>query len=148
MINPKELRIGNYVKGKYIDLSDNEPVEVITKIIGIDSVGFSEYSVWVEDRNNNKTESYENLEPITLTEEILLRLGFNGDRYSCEYIYTDVIIYGEFTKENISVSVNPVTGKYSFLWMNYNLLRMDVLYVHQLQNIFYSLTGKELTFKE
>ena|SRR5690606_13379568 len=73
-----ELRIGNYINGIYeteIDrgngiIEDVESLEVV-KVVGLDGVGFSDYSIWVED---GSVEEYDSFEPIPLTKEWLLKL--------------------------------------------------------------------------
>ena len=75
------------------------------------------------------------LKPIPLTEEWLLRFGFRksegrfGNQYHIDYfgIYTDV------------------RGKYCFC---FDALIKSVEFVHDLQNLFFALTGQELTIKE
>ena len=66
-------------------------------------------------------------EPIRLTEEWLLKFGFerNKDAWT-SFIKNDVII---------------ATDK--FIYMS----RTKLKYVHQLQNLYFALTGEELTFK-
>ena len=86
------------------------------------------------------------LKPIPLTEEILLKFGFNeveDERWcdmheefeECNYYYLSMF----------KIYYNPETDRFeddSLYHFNVNLK-----YVHQLQNLFYSIIGKELTFK-
>lgn len=74
-----------------------------------------------------------NFEPIPLTEEWLLKFGFekrgvNRTRWT-------------FWKIDL---VEDEKGIYSF---DESRIYIDIKYVHQLQNIYFALTGEELTFK-
>ena len=89
-------------------------------------------------------------EPIPLTKEFLLKFGFeNIDKGGNDYItYTDPNhdYYLQLDVRN--------DGKYSILDNDnsFNDLRafsmVDISYVHQLQNLYFALTGEELTFKK
>jgi len=84
-----------------------------------------------------------NFEPIPLTEEWLLKFGFEKVRidytlthcyhYQNEYCWI-YLIHGGFEFEFI-------TGNHRF-----NLMR-NFEHVHQLQNLYFALTGQELTIK-
>ena len=83
---------------------------------------------------------------VPLTEEILLKFGFNeveGERWcdmreefeECNYYYLSMF----------KIYYNPETDRFeddSLYHFNVNLK-----YVHQLQNLYFVLTGGELTFK-
>ena len=70
------------------------------------------------------------LEPIELTEEWFIKFGFE--------------------EEIDGYSLNPLTiGKY---WIRHNFQQLittsELKYVHQLQNLYFALTGNELKIKE
>lgn len=70
------------------------------------------------------------VKPIPLTEEWLLRLGFDNDdvnRFYKDGIY--ILFY------NVGCSIL------------HNQLHVNIFYVHQLQNLYFALTGEELTLK-
>jgi len=87
-------------------------------------------------------------EPIPLTEEWLVKFGFE---WSCEYhernpMEIDIDLHNSFTiyppfeyKKYWYVSVTMPSGG---TW------EIDVKYIHQLQNLYFALTGEELTIKE
>jgi len=87
------------------------------------------------------------LEPISLTEEWLLKFGFvNIDKGNNNFItYTD-------SEHNyyLQIDVRKKDGKYLILDNSFDDLRafsmIDIEYVHQLQNIYYCLTGEELNY--
>jgi len=94
---------------------------------------------------NVRTNS-EKFEPIQLDEEWLRKFGFDDSEYKDGYIGIDV---------NNSNFVLSKPKKYEFMknylweykadmWQKY----VELQYVHQLQNLFFVLTGKELTIKD
>lgn len=76
--------------------------------------------------------------PIPLTEEWLLKFGFNKVKSDYEEAETWDFYFGVlyFDMANNSVKIN---GQYC--------LSNIPKYVHQLQNLYFALTGEELTFK-
>jgi len=70
--------------------------------------------------------------PIELTEEWLLKFAFEKiDDYTYEHVDEDYWIW--------------TLGHYSFNDSTYSIqIGKDLKYVHQLQNLYYALTGKEL----
>lgn len=146
-----ELRIGNYVY-----------YEHTTHIVS----GVHEnkvYSWWVKDGEpvieykakdisgtqveNPYMDVVSQYKPIPLTEEWLLRFGFvNIDKGNNNFItYTD-------SEHNyyLQIDVRRKDGKYLILDNSFDDLRafsmIDIEYVHQLQNIYYCLTGEELNY--
>lgn len=75
-------------------------------------------------------------EPIKLTEEILLRCGFEMDSYNRLINNSPV---------NFMRHPNDKGGLVCFA---HNCSHGHIKYLHQLQNLFYSLTGEELTLKD
>ena len=133
MIQPQELRIDNLIS----DINGNL---CLVKIIREDLIIAKYHGVGscIGDK--------EQFKPVELTEEILLKLGFNeveGERWcdmheefeECNYYYLSAF----------KIYYNPETDRFeddSLYHFNVNLK-----YVHQLQNIYFCLCGKELTFK-
>ena len=130
-----ELRIGNYIKGIYeteIDrgngiIEDAECFEEV-RVVGLDSVNFSEYSIWVEDGSR---EIYDSFEGIPLTEEWLLKLGFKWKNHAMRL--------GKYAIRQ------QVDGWFMYLSNESLNFTIHLKYVHQLQNLYFALTGKELT---
>lgn len=83
--------------------------------------------------SNFDTGNYNSYEPIPLTEEWLLKFGF-------EKIggWDD---YEGYIKDEVEIALNE---KYPFE----NYLQKELKHVHQLQNLYFALTGKELTIKQ
>ena len=73
--------------------------------------------------------------PIPLTEEILLKLGFKQN----EQFKTNFKFY---LKDN-EIEINIYNGNNNS-WLNDRYV-INLKYVHQLQNLYFALTGDELT---
>ena len=126
----EELRIGNYV------LYEQNSIEFIIKTISDD--GFDVYnmteSTWIE---------YDQFAGIPVTEEWLLKLGWvwNEDTETFEkYPNGDVRMHLQY---------EPVSRSYTMFNYVLNAKIADrIWHVHQLQNLYFALTGSELTIKE
>jgi hypothetical protein len=79
------------------------------------------------------------IDPITLTEEWLLRFGFEDDRDNLMVLRKDVFEFF-FDKKDIC-------GVNLYEKWDGNFLCGDIQYVHQLQNLYFALTGEELILK-
>lgn len=89
-------------------------------------------------------EGWYNCKPIPLTEEWLLKVGFE---YSALYENYRIAYHSEFTYYH---SVRIRYGKF-FYSNDYSdadcYVIRDIEYVHQLQNLHFALTGEELEIK-
>ena len=93
--------------------------------------------------NQEFSAKYEDLEPIPLTEEWLLKFGFEKDEYAKDFRL------GKYWVENRYFDSYEKSmflfGCYQFNKI-YITSNVDVLkYVHELQNLYFALTGQELT---
>lgn len=127
MINPKEFRIGNLVnyKGKVHEV-----------------VGTQKNHVYVLGETNDYFVNKDNLElePIILTEEWLMR--FRGKPLENGYWISLYNLRAEFHFElfkNTDEIVTRVKSDFS------DLILDRIKYVHQLQNLYFALTGEGLT---
>jgi len=118
-----ELRIGNYVNadGNY------------KKVYNLYSNGWD----FLHDDIDCRFVEYQNTKPIPLTEEWLLKFGFEKTNESKEvewYVFNgfEVSTYNE--------------GETVYFVYQHLVLR-HIVSVHQLQNLFFALTNKELTLK-
>ena len=136
MIDIRELRIGNYV------LPNNT--------IGAQSavgVVFSINDYLVSVKGNSNQYDYHLLEGVSLTEKILVDAGFN---YVSDCTCFPKEIGDKFA---IGLKLEQNTGDLFYITNKaYNgILTIPavykVLYVHQLQNLYFFLTGKELEVK-
>lgn len=123
-----DLRIGNHI-------SINSG-----KIITVD--GISQSEIYNEEYGHS---SCNELKPIPLTEQWLLDFGF-VDEGGNDYVLTK----GEHTllltveTDSIRVYLAHLYGTYD---SEYTYLK-DILYVYQLQNLYFILTNEELILKE
>ena len=132
MIQVNELRIGNLLRDK-VSKTELKVIELTEKDI----------VTYVIDRSKFPLKSGWGLEPIPLTSEILLKCGFE---------LTDVKTHSDnrpltkmFYKKTLLVQHHD-NGLWSFIIMGYNIVRPEMSqFLHQLQNLYFALTGEELT---
>lgn len=128
-IHLQDLKCGNVLN--YISAEGDDLISIIDyediKWLAIDPVSFNDVH-----------------SPIILTEEILEKLGFTDNAYKSGYIgkdfrsggiYLDFVLSRPFTK-----------GEWNSAY-TYDLLSnrfVNINYVHELQNLYYSLAGEML----
>ena len=123
MIQPHELMIGNYVWNPY-----NEPTNVDMSILTY---------LYKCKRDQQKNVMYF---PIPLNKEWLIKLGFEyreltHDFYIKRGQQKEILII-----KNITVFLCESNSMPKFI--------CNLEYVHELQNLYLSLTGEQLTIKE
>jgi hypothetical protein len=120
MLDPREVRIGNWV----------------IKVTGKDSLDHSylEYKSVVIDEHYYSWSKY--CFPIKLTTAILSNSNFiyNADNWSYSLSLENMQGEGLYLKWNLA------KGWY----LNFFKIPYTILYLHQLQNLVYAITGKEL----
>jgi len=129
-----ELRINNYVS--------RDGAECIVKGL---TDGIISVDVFVSAPGNMAT-SGALIIPIPITEDWLIRFGFTKYKLSCKLRVDDWCF--EYSR--------AFDGIYSFILESNGYyeapgeldLSQVCQYVHQLQNLYFALTGKELTLKE
>jgi len=104
MINPAELRFGNWINEQGLELQ----------------VGLIQNNL------------FENSDPIPLTEEWLLKFGFD---FEIEY-YVSVLSY-DFGE----IKIYPYSNHFMFIE---GCLQEEIKHVHKLQNLYFALTNFEL----
>ena len=139
MIDPKELRIGNLV-------STNVDTGTIIMPTGfpfiVYTIGFSGCEIlndlskpWAQQEPFPA--KYNRLEPIPITPEWLERLGFKSDQFFDD---TRPIFYlGDFYIDWDTLQPQDC---------GFDIAKIKIKYIHQLQNLYHALTGQELTVKE
>lgn len=146
-MNQNELRIRNLVT---VNNPDNHPnlKGVILEVTSIHESGNREgytHGVGLKHINQIQNRYYETysqfvrfIEPIPLTEELLLKLGFellNFDSYEFDGYKILALKCGKLQlTADSSNEYKTIEHKYLPI----------VLYVHQLQNLYFALTGVEL----
>jgi hypothetical protein len=125
----KELRIGNYISRSDLasgDLRTEQILELETEKVTttgpIKVISF-----------------YDEIKPIPLTEEWLLKFGFYK---------VNISWYNELCPFAITNWIRPDnnTSGYSAELNHINLC--DLIYIHDLQNLHFALTGEELIFQK
>lgn len=124
-LTAQQLRIGSALFAK------KEGLIGYVSTINTHSFPEPEITLTIPDADNDNWDfELHELEPIPITEEILIRLGFKKGIAGYEKGDFDIRNYGEY-------------------WIEYGLQIQGfcpaIKYVHQLQNLFYALTGTELT---
>ncbi len=128
-MNAKEFRIGNYVqagklKGVIVSIN-NSSAKIMFGHGGSSSYGLKDF------------------QPVPLTDDIFLRFGFRGLSVGDDYYFNiktePQMSCGEFEVWKGSRSEN----EYNFR----GGINCKFKYVHQLQNIYFVLTQKELEIK-
>lgn len=124
----KSLRIGNIIgrlfhnpnpNGAKLEIIEGEVKEIREETVNMTSKFGPNERVKI---------GYHLLKPIPLTNEWLLRFGFEHNTKYEYYFYNKFILDNGFILMDIDINVEVKT-------------------VHQLQNLFFSLTGEELTLK-
>jgi hypothetical protein len=112
-----ELRLGNYIR--FNEYFDGELCEPNEKAIDEDDM----HEMWSGSGLPDK-------EPIPLTEEWLLKFGF--ERLDTSWIRRD----------NPGFRIHNPSKTNVFILFNFMDVTID--YIHQLQNLYFALTGEEL----
>lgn len=123
MIKANDLRIGNFF------IYSN-------KIGKIASITLYNLSVATLDNRHTVTSiSFEDIEPIPLTEEWLTNFGF------------EKINKSDYFLNEFSVTYNNTIG-YGYYFYIKGVFLVSLKCIHQLQNLYWCLCGKELTILE
>ncbi len=129
----KDLRIGNYL----------ELLGEIRKVEGIFNLPKRKEMYWIKCEGIIDTKII-HCEPIPLTEEWLLKFGFEWEDVESK-------TNGE-TDKMLFKDILLMKRHHNDLWAacpyGYLISPHRTLYVHQLQNLYFALTGEELTIKE
>ena len=129
MIQANELRIGNYV-------NTNNGIDII-KGIFLECLSF-------DNRGNENVSTYNYYlklpigacNPIPLTEELLLKCGFEKVGTKGGY---------SFDKDKLSIVFKNVFYENGRTYFNsWCILEHSIKYLHQLQNLYFALTQTEL----
>lgn len=122
MITAQELRIGNFVC--YGDDADSQTMNVVIQQIFDDGV----------DTGYRKRLSFDKIFPIAITPDWLSRAGFFGESSKWR------------TVEPFRHHIVERDGKYFYRVPGVTL--REVKYVHEVMNLYFYITGTELTIKQ
>lgn len=121
VLKESDLRIGNFIKVISVTKTFDS---FITQAKGYDIVRIEE-----------KSFNYWNYEPVILNEDWLLKFGFKKTIGSSE---------SDFTNGVYNIFINSL-GEVNFYFFKEGDWYQKIDYVHQLQNLYFALTGSELT---
>ena len=128
-LNHKEFRIGNLVE------YDGRVFEIDSVSEVLPTLNTIEFGIGVVDWNN--------LKPIPLNEDWLVKFGFEN--------VDDEIDYSEFVLNYVTIEGNGSDKQEPFHFVrgvDYRERKTEIKYVHQLQNLYFALTGIELTLTD
>lgn len=134
-ISAQELRIGNYINGSIGDDSEL----VLCYVTGYDP---RDEFIFVSNDNNIHYAEFVDFQPIPLTKEWLLKLGF--------VFLSDIGVY------KLKFTISTQAGEFEFAGVpksigfisNGLFASGNIIWVHQLQNLYFSLCGEELIIKQ
>lgn len=121
MIKTKELRVGNYV-------TINNGFEMLVHSIFQHDTVYLDFIPPLINEADMWEEDFKDINPIQITEDILFKLGFKDKGF------------GDFKKGAIRLSRE---SKKHFVT---NGFFVEIEYVHQLQNLYFAVTGEDLVF--
>jgi hypothetical protein len=125
-----QLRIGNWVMSANYKKIKREIKDYSVEVIRAGDIHH------LETFPNSKS-----IKPIPLTEEWLLKFGFKKDtKYDWELKVNGVLFYG------MCDDTQPVNTGIGILNLPDSII--NIQHVHQLQNLYFALTGEELTINE
>jgi hypothetical protein len=143
-----ELRIGNYLMD-----DESDTLVVVSRIESIEYTNWNsgdEFNIVVLEYGTKERYLEGDFRPIPLTEEWLLKLGFSmDDEYLSMWIndYKYCFKYRDWAKNwafyiEYTDSPHPKDENQKYP------VSFDIRYVHQLQNLYFALTGYELEIKD
>lgn len=124
-LSDKELRKGNFIQ---------EKDKTIVKVMGLPADGFIQYSIG--KINQVYGEPLDHFEPILLTENWLIKFGWGKSdmhEYSNNTVMDDAVLIYNYHFHRLELETDN-----DFIMID------NIEYVHQLQNLYFALTGKEL----
>lgn len=121
-----EFRINNLVK-----YNDTDEIFTIEEIL--------EFGLSVKNDNEATYMEYENFSPIPLNKEWLIRFGFEK--------LTDIKQGYKSTSFSLNNGNVIIMFDDNILTVSWRI-ELKIRYVHQLQNLIFSLTNEELTLKQ
>ena len=121
-VTDKEFRIGNFINYRIVDKMDERKEWL--EVSEIDHDDLRIFGI--------KYETNQDYQPIEITEDWLCKLGFNKTGGTYEFI--DGLVELVFHKGEV---FEVIEGQ----WKSFKHIK----HLHQLQNLYFALTGRELT---
>ena len=132
-MNSKELRIGNLVYDRSGKLLRIDWWENINKVcMDMNICGTQVHPL---------TEYPEFCKPIPLTKEWLLKFGWGrSDEHELCDNSNDIIFVYDWHFKRFEIQIDTEFNGFEY--------EVDIKYIHQLQNLYFALTGKELSYED
>jgi len=140
MIKVNELRLDNFVvvnKGGYCN--DN----TVQKVTSISKKGINSWS----DMGSSGFVKEEDMTHIQLTEEWLLKFGFEKDNDFGNWHLSAYEIFSSGNRDFVAATKEDFVYWYNHSSDDYYSSVIKINTVHQLQNLYFALTGQELELK-
>lgn len=152
-----ELRLGNWIYGQSESEETGEMINHPCIVRCLDNIDAAEYPIMVESKSNR--EWFDGFVPIPLTEDILVKCGFEKETWS-EFSYRFPYVNGDvsgWVKDNVYCFIpfsknhkepcffgrrNTDDKKEGWNFTEHG----HPLFLHQLQNLYFALTNQELIF--
>lgn len=129
MIKANEIRVGNFINEKV--LGNVKILEIHTKVVIVEAINLT---VNKEKIAQQYTLSLNHIEPIEVTDyDILLKFGFET-KIDDMYLIFGNLFFVKFNDDEY-VHLNDVKCNTIYSYK----------YLHELQNVYFSLTGQELS---
>lgn len=133
-----DLRIGNYLKYNY----------KIVEVFGLRP----RYVEYYDEDEFLVGDNPEYFEPIELTEEVLLKIGFKKEERISSILYyldyeidlDECIRVKYLIYDSKALPLLRITSPSAIIFESHELTKRGIKYLHQLQNSYYCLTGQEL----
>nr|DAJ08504.1 MAG TPA: EarP [Caudoviricetes sp.] len=151
MIQANELRIGNYIVFEDCvyawDISDETIQNALDNGVYARGISKIEEIRSYDVMSNGKLYPFNNVYPVPLTEKILLKCNFKKEiLFPLTFTLTvqtyilspRINIYAYLDNDKVCSSIRLIQGS------NKNGNMIQIMSLHQLQNLYFTLTGKEL----
>jgi Fe2+ transport system protein FeoA len=130
MINEKELRTGNLYSTIRSHIILVKGFDTVNKYVLIDP---KDMDLEITTKRQD-TIIFEDLNPIELTEQRVLQMGFTKEESISVKVVSDKGAQFEWDEKNSEIVLRDCES---------GIIGQSMKYVHQFQNLFYYLTGKE-----
>jgi len=140
MIDPKQLRIGNWV---LVEIAKSlGETEVKYRSERVDSIFVDGINMEWDHEMSDYTHA-EKVRPILLTPEILEKCGFSDRGFTNVGFFKNYWLPNKWT---ICYCIKTTEIHTSGLYYAAHANDIEVKYLHQLQNLYFALTGTELNY--